>query len=93
MNAIDICKDAVELSFRLKKMGHDLFVDIQPHVEWLSVRLFLDGWSEDKEGCASARIYINEAVAVFEYNQFKNEVLDKILEGVKSETVRIKSRI
>ena len=85
MNAIDICKDAVELSFRLKKMGHDLFVEIQTHVQWLSLRLFVNGWSEDKESCAGVRIYINDNAAIHEYYKFKDEVLEAILKEVKNE--------
>ena len=81
MNAIDMCKDAVELSFRLKKMGHDLMLDISQHVDWLALRFFVDGWSKEKEGAdLKALVAFGDLPS---YNKFKNDVLDLLLEKVR----------
>ena len=81
MNAIDMCKDAVELSFRCKKMGHDLMLDISQHVEWVSLRLFMGGWSK-KGGEADLIAHVSFGDLPL-YNKFKNDVLDMLLEKVR----------
>ena len=82
MNAIDMCKDAVELSFRLKKMGHDLMVDITQHVDWISLRLFVGGWIKEENDEADLKAYVafGDLPA---YNKFKDDVLDLLLEKVR----------
>ena len=81
MNAIDMCKDAVELSFRCKKMGHDLMLDISQHVDWLALRFFVDGWRKEKEGAD-----LKSLVAFGDlpsYNKFKDDVLDLLLKKTR----------
>ena len=81
MNAIDMCKDAVELSFRLKKMGHDLMLDISQHVDWLALRFFVDGWSkENEEADLKALVAFGDLPS---YDKFKSEVLGLLLEKVR----------
>ena len=81
MNAIDMCKDAVELSFKCKKMGHDLMVDISQHVDWLALRFFVDGWSKEKEGAdLKALVAFGDEAS---YDKFKSDVQDLLLEEVR----------
>ena len=81
MNAIDMCKDAVELSFRLKKMGHDLMLDISQHVEWLGLRFFVDGFSKGNgEADLKALVSFGDEAS---YEKFKSDVLDMMLEKIR----------
>ena len=80
MNAIDMCKDAVDLSFKLKSMGHHLMVDISQHVDWLGLRFFVDGWSEEnQEADLKALVNFGDEAS---YDRFKSDVLDMVLEKV-----------
>ena len=82
MNAISMCMNAVELSFRLKKMGHDLMVDISQHVEWLGLRFFMGGWinGEHEEADLKALVAFGDEAS---YDKFKSDVLDMVLEKVR----------
>ena len=80
MNTIDMCKDSIELSFRLKSMGHHLMVDISQHVDWLALRFFVDGWSKENEADLKALVAFGDLPS---YNKFKNDVLDLLLEKVR----------
>ena len=82
MNAIDMCKDAVELSFRLKSMGHHLMVDISHHVDWLGLRFFMSGWTNGGHEDADLKALVSFGDEA-SYNKFKNDVLDLLLEKVR----------
>ena len=81
MNAIDMCRDALELSFRLKSMGHHLMLDISQHVDWLGLRFFVDGLSkENQEADLKSLVAFGDLPS---YDKFKNDVLDMLLEKVR----------
>ena len=81
MNAIDMCRDALELSFRLKSMGHHLMLDISQHVDWLGLRFFMGGWSkENEEADLKALVAFGDEAS---YDRFKSDVLDMVLEKVR----------
>ena len=82
MNAIEMCRDALELSFRLKSMGHHLMLDISQHVDWLSLRFFMGGWinGEHEDADLKALVTFGDEAS---YDKFKSDVLDLLLEKVR----------
>lgn len=38
--------EILALCFAVKAKGHDAFYDYAPHVNWSTVRVFLNGWAE-----------------------------------------------
>ena len=47
MTPQEIAIDAIKKSFKLKAQGHDLFVELAPHCDLISIRLFVGGWKPD----------------------------------------------
>ena len=47
MTPQEIAIDAIKKSFELKAQGHDLFVDLAPHCDLISIRLSVGGWKLD----------------------------------------------
>ena len=42
--------EILALCFAVKAKGHDAFYDYAAHVNWVIVRVYLNGWADEKEG-------------------------------------------
>ena len=42
-------QEILGLCLDVKLKGHDAFFSYQPHVDWLTVRVFLNGWVGDRD--------------------------------------------
>ena len=42
--------EILALCFAVKAKGHDAFYDYAAHVNWVTVRVYLGGWSDNLEG-------------------------------------------
>ena len=53
--------ELLELCFKAKEKGIDIFFDYSPHVEWVTVQIYKDKWStKNFEPYKIFRIYISE---------------------------------
>ena len=41
--------EILALCFAVKAKGHDAFYSYSPHVDWVTVNVYVDGWSNEKE--------------------------------------------
>ena len=41
--------EILALCFAVKAKGHDAFYDYAAHVDWVTVRVYLGGWDDEKE--------------------------------------------
>ena len=49
MTPQEIAIDAIKKSFELKAQGHDLFVELAPHCDLITIRLSVGGWKPNND--------------------------------------------
>ncbi len=64
----EILKELVEISCEAKTRGHDVFVDIRPHINGLGIHVYLNGWEMD------ARPKYDEHVICFDSPTFYDQI-------------------
>ena len=53
--AAELIRTAVDIS---TNTVHDVFVDYSPHVQWIDVRIWIDGWNEGENFHREFRIKV-----------------------------------
>lgn len=54
---------------------HDVFFTYSPHVEWVEIRYYFNGWDNDKDGILIPMIKTNE----------KDRAFDRVMDVLKEE--------
>lgn len=74
--------DLLEYAIQQNQYGHDVFIDYQPHVDEISVRIFKNGWRNDKNGINAEKMrgYLDKTSAQDFINFIKNALEDDATE-------------
>ena len=74
--------DVLDYAMQQKQYGHDVFVDYSPHVDELLVKVFKDGWKNDKNGINAKKMnrYLDSTSAEGFIDFIKNALEDDATE-------------
>lgn len=80
------CHELLELCFKAKEKGIDIFFDYAPHVEWITVQVYKGKWTKKSpEPHKIFRFGTDEKPAVLKVIAYINELLVEV-ENVNQNT-------